>query len=108
MLDPEKQRQSLWLSTARQGIAQQCPKRGELPDDLIEQGGTSYPNRIARQTRLAGIRAQMGHKRKPGSYGGRPSVVVGNTLGRQFDVAAPDTAWVSNITYIKTDEGSFT
>jgi putative transposase len=54
---------------------------------------------------LAGIRAQIGYKRKPGSYAGKPSVVVDNTLERQFDVAAPDTAWVSDITYIKTYEG---
>lgn len=31
--------------------------------------------------------------------------MVDNTLDRQFDVAAPDTAWVSDITYIKTYEG---
>ena len=55
--------------------------------------------------RLAGIRAEIGYKRKPGKYGGRPSVVVDNTLDRQFDVTAPDTAWVSDITYIKTYEG---
>jgi len=32
-------------------------------------------------------------------------VVVDNTLDRQFDVAAPDKVWVSDITYIKTYEG---
>jgi len=74
----------------------------KLHDDLIEQGETSCPNRIARLARLAGIRAQIGYKRKPGS---RPSVIVDNTLDRQFDVAAPDTVWVSDITYIKTYEG---
>lgn len=77
----------------------------KLHDDLIEQGETSCPNRVARLARLAGIRAQIGYKRKPGSYGGRPSVVADNTLDRQFDVATPDTAWVSDITYIKTYEG---
>ena len=47
-----------------------------------------------------GIRAQIGCKRKPGSYGGRPSVVVDNTLDRQFDVTEADKVWVSDITYI--------
>jgi len=37
--------------------------------------------------------------------GGKPSVVVDNTPDRQFDVTAPDTAWVPDITYIKTCEG---
>ncbi|MCB5410809.1 hypothetical protein H0485_12470, partial [Pseudogemmobacter sp. CC-YST710] len=36
---------------------------------------------------------ERGYKRRPGSYGGKPSVVVGNTLDRQFDVEAPDWVW---------------
>ena len=77
----------------------------KLHDDLMELGEASCPNRVARLARLAGIRAEIGYKRKPGKYGGKPSVVVDNTLDRQFDVAEPDTAWVSDITYIKTYEG---
>ncbi|MBB4050399.1 transposase InsO family protein [Devosia subaequoris] len=73
-----------------------------LHDDLLDQGETSCANRIAR---LAGIKAQIGYRRRPGSYGGKPSVVVDNTLARQFDVDAPDTAWVTDITHIKTMEG---
>ena len=63
------------------------------------------PNRVARLTRLAGIKAEIGYKRRPGKYGGRPSVVVDNTLDRQFDVEAADRAWVTDITYIRTVEG---
>ncbi len=77
----------------------------KLHDDLMELGETSCPNRVARLARLAGIRAEIGYKRKPGKYGGKPSVVIDNTLDRQFDVAEPDTAWISDITYIKTYEG---
>jgi putative transposase len=101
----EGQWQGLWVPIGRQGIAKQCPERRKLHDDLVEQGETSCPNRIARLARLAGVQAQIGYKRRPGTYGGKPSVVVDNTLDRQFDVAAPDTAWVSDITYIKTYEG---
>ncbi|AGT11696.1 transposase (plasmid) [Paracoccus aminophilus JCM 7686] len=54
---------------------------------------------------IAGIKAQIGYKRRPGSYGGKPSVVVDNTLDRQFDVEAPDRVWVTDITYIRTLEG---
>jgi transposase InsO family protein len=32
-------------------------------------------------------------------------VVIDNTLNRQFDVAAPDNAWVTDIRCIKTMEG---
>ena len=60
---------------------------------------------MARLTRLAGIKAQIGYKRRPGKYGGRPSIAVDNTLDRQFEVAHPDRIWVTDITYIKTYEG---
>lgn len=77
----------------------------KLYDDLLDQGEMYCPNWVARLARLAGIKAQIGYKRRPGIYGGRPSVVVDNTLDRQFDLAAPDTAWVTDITYIRTCEG---
>ena len=74
----------------------------KLHDDLLDQGETCCPNRVARLTKLANIKAQIGHKRRPGSYGGKPSLAADNTLARQFDVAAPDRAWVTDITYIRT------
>jgi putative transposase len=77
----------------------------KLHDDLCEQGETCCPNRVARLARLAGIKAQIGYKRRPGKYGGKPSVIVDNTLNRRFDVDAPDQFWVADITYIKTYEG---
>ena len=45
---------------------------------------------MARLTKLAGIRAWIDHRRRPGSYGREPSVVVNITLDQQFDVNAPD------------------
>ena len=67
--------------------------------------GPRHPNRVARFNRLGWIKAQIGYRCRPGIYGGRPSFVVDNTLDRQFDVAAPDKAWVTDITYIRTHEG---
>ena len=77
----------------------------KLHDDLLDQGETCCPNRVARLTNLAGIKAQIGYKRRPGSSGGRPSAVAANTLDRQFDVPQADRAWVTDITYIRTMEG---
>lgn len=54
---------------------------------------------------LAGIRAQIGYKKRPGKYDGKPSLAVDNTLDRQFDMEAPARAWVTDITYIRTHEG---
>ena len=67
----------------------------KLHDDLLDEGEAICPNRVARLARLAGIKAQIGYKRQPGSYGGKPSLVVDNTLGRQFDTEAPDRVCLS-------------
>lgn len=64
----------------------------KLHDELLEQGESVCLNRVARLTSSAGITAQIGYKRRPGKYGGKPSVVVDNTLDQRFDVATPDTA----------------
>ena len=77
----------------------------KLHDDLCDLGEDISPNRAWRLDRLAGIRAQIGYKKKPGSYGGSPAVVADNTLNREFDVDAPDQFWVTDITYIRTQEG---
>ncbi|WP_080504548.1 IS3 family transposase [Granulibacter bethesdensis] len=69
----------------------------KLHDDLLDHGETCCPNRVARLTRLAGIKAQIGYKRRPWSHGGKPSLAVDNTLDRQFDVAAPDRACVIDL-----------
>ena len=77
----------------------------KLADDLRDVGETCSENRVARLASLAGITAQIGYKRRPGRYGGKPAVVADNTLDRQFEVAAPDAVWVTDITYIRTHEG---
>lgn len=77
----------------------------KLADDLRDLGEQVSENRVARLASLAGILAQVGYKRRPGRYGGKPAVAASNTLDRQFEVDAPDKVWVTDITYIKTHEG---
>ncbi|WP_420845594.1 IS3 family transposase [Marivivens niveibacter] len=100
----EDQRQTAMLQEA---WVESCKVYGyrKLHDDLLEQGESVCLNRVARLTRLAGIKAQIGYKRRPRRYGGKPSFIVDNILDRQFDVAAADQAWVTDITYIRTHEG---
>ena len=100
----EDRRQTALLRQAWQDSGKVYGYR-KLHDDLLDQGKTCCPNRVARLARLAGIKAQIGYKRRPGSYGGKPSVVIDNTLDRQFNVEAPDKVWVTDITYIRTQEG---
>lgn len=53
----------------------------KLHDDLLDQGETCCPNRVARLAKLAGIKARIGCKRRPGSHGGKPSLVVEQYAG---------------------------
>lgn len=79
----------------------QCRRKaskGGAPD-LLYRG----PRRWV--AKLAGIAAQIGYKRPPGSYGGRALMNVDSTLDRLFDVDIPDRVWVTDITYIRTLEG---
>lgn len=77
----------------------------KLTDDLRDQGESISENRVARLASLAGIAAQVGYKRRPGRYGGKPAIVAENRLEQQFQASAPDQIWVTDITYIKTHEG---
>ena len=52
--------------------------------DMIDMGEVVSEKRVARLARLVGIQAQIGYKKKRGAYGGKPSIVVDNTLDRQF------------------------
>ncbi len=74
----------------------------KLTDDLRDLGEQISENRVARLVAWQALAAQIGYKRRPGRYGGKPAVVASNTLDRQFEVAAPDRVWVTDITYIKT------
>lgn len=77
----------------------------KLADDLRDLGEQISENRAARLASLAGIAAQVGYRRRPGPYGGKPAIVAENILDRQFHVSEPDQVWVTDITYIRTHEG---
>jgi putative transposase len=72
--------------------------------DLREAGERVGRKRVARIMRKHRIRAVVGYK-TPRHVVGLPSVVAPNWLDRQFSVDEPDTAWVTDITYIRTWEG---
>lgn len=76
----------------------------KLTDDLRDPGEQVSENRVARLARLAGILAQVGYKRRPRRYGGKPAVAASNSLDRRFEVDAPDKVWATDITYSKTHE----
>ena len=73
--------------------------------DLRELGEACGKHRVERLMRREGLQSQSGYHRRPGSHGGRPSVVAPNHLNQNFQVDIPNSAWVTDITYIRTLEG---
>ncbi|NCC20746.1 IS3 family transposase [Candidatus Saccharibacteria bacterium] len=76
----------------------------KLHRDLRDLGEQCGINRVHRLMQRAGLRAQVGY-RKPRARSGEQHVVTPNRLERQFNPLAPNKAWVTDITYIKTHEG---
>ena len=72
--------------------------------DLREAGESCSVHRVAKIMRMNNLRAQIGYKRKY-IKGGKPSRIAENVLERDFAPDAPNTAWVSDITYVRTYEG---
>jgi len=72
--------------------------------DLREVGESCGRNRVGRLMHNAGLKAQVGY-RKPRSKAGSTSNLADNQLKQNFNVDAPNQAWVTDITYIRTYEG---
>ena len=71
--------------------------------DLREAGERCSRHRVLRLMKAEGLRAQVGYGHKPRHRGG-PVGVVTNVLNRNFAPPAPNTVWVTDITYIRTYE----
>lgn len=72
--------------------------------DLREAGETCSKYRVMRLMRVNKIRAVRGYRIRH-SAASKPSELIPNVLQRKFDVASRNTAWVTDITYIRTWEG---
>jgi putative transposase len=70
-----------------------------------EYGIRCGKNRIARIMRENGIKAKTHRKFKATTNSKHKYPVAPNLLNQEFNVAAPNTVWVADITYIGTDEG---
>ncbi|MFJ2969224.1 IS3 family transposase [Pseudomonas fulva] len=73
----------------------------KIHDDLRELGEECGRNRVGRLMQAEGLRSQTGYRRRPGFYGGKPTVASPNHLARQFKVNEPNKVWVTDITYIR-------
>jgi len=76
-----------------------------LQRDLLEHGIRVGICRIKRVRRKLGIRCKQKRKFKVTTDSRHKLPVADNILGQQFKVTAPNKVWVSDITYVPTDEG---
>jgi putative transposase len=73
--------------------------------ELQEQGLRVGKNRVARLMQRLGIRGKGGQKRRPRTTQADASQPVApNMLAQQFDAEQPETVWLTDITYIDTDD----
>ncbi len=72
--------------------------------DLREAGETCSKSRVARIMKANHLKARYGY-RAPQHVRGMTSRLTPNTLQRGFTVPRPSTAWVTDITYVRTREG---
>ena len=77
----------------------------KVRDDMRDLGETCGKHRVYRLMRNENLRSQTGYRRRPGARSGAIATMAPNHLQRQFDVAAPNRVWVTDITYIRTHEG---
>jgi putative transposase len=76
-----------------------------ITDELHEEGEKCGKNRIFRRMRHLGLRAKAKKKFKMTTDSNHNFPVAANLLNRDFSTTAPNQKWVSDITYIWTDEG---
>ena len=76
-----------------------------LQHDLAEHGVRVGICRIKRIRKKLGLRCKQKRKFKVTTDSKHTLPVAENLLGQQFKVYEPNTVWVSDITYVPTDEG---
>jgi putative transposase len=76
-----------------------------LQDDLRRNGVQVGVCQIKRIRKKLGIHCKQKRKFKATTYSKHNLPVAQNTLNQQFQTSAPNKVWVSDITYIPTEEG---
>lgn len=100
----EEARLEVEIKAAHKRTRQTCgPER--LQHDLADHGVQVGVCRIRRIRKKLGIRCKQTKKYTVTTDSRHTFPVADNLLGQQFEATAPNSVWVSDITYISTDEG---
>ena len=73
--------------------------------ELRERGWTVSRKRVAKRMRTLGLRARAARKYRATTRSKHNLPVAPNRLGQDFTAKVPNRVWVSDITYIWTEEG---
>jgi putative transposase len=73
--------------------------------DLHDEGFECSENRVARRMRVLGLKAIHAMKFKVTTDSNHSRPVAPDLIEQDFSAAAPNQKWVSDITYVWTDEG---
>lgn len=82
-----------------------CYGSPRIHAELVEQGERVSRKRVARLMREAGLRATSAPRFVKTTLSDHDERIAKDLVRRNFAVNAPDTIWVSDITYIWTGEG---
>ena len=100
----EEARLEVEIRAADKRTRQSCgPER--LQKDLADHGVQAGVCRIKRIRKKLGIRCKQKKKFKATTDSKHAYPVAENLLGQQFETTAPGKVWMTDITYIPTDEG---
>jgi putative transposase len=102
--DQEEKRLEIEIKAAHQRT-QETYGAERLQQDLKEHDMQVGICRIKRIKKKLGIRCKQKRKFKATTYSKHGLPVAKNLVNQQFEAKAPNEIWVSDITYVPTDEG---
>ncbi len=83
----------------------QCYGVPRITDELHDEGIECSENRVARRMRALGLKAIQAKKFKVTTDSNHSKPVAPDLLEQDFYAQAPNEKWVSDISYVWTDEG---
>lgn len=82
-----------------------CYGSPRITDDLREQGYQCSENRVARRMKALGLQAVQAARFKVTTDSNHNKPVAPDLINQDFSANQPNCKWVSDITYLWTDEG---